>query len=200
MGFQALDHLLEYLVLFFQHTNTLKRVKDKHISLLRDDSSIFEAVDKFLDSRKNDLFRYADLTKDDVGRSEEILFLASNLPYLWVGALRGGTKGAILNLAGVVSFIYHYFQLTLGPNRSEVRRCLLVDYVTAVNACVVYGLDAVDIFLAFQSPTSGVVFLTGSISILALFRSSIADGKGYIFWHSIWHLCGAMTAYLVNNY
>jgi hypothetical protein len=44
-------------------------------------------------------------------------------------------------------------------------------------------------------------FITGAMALLALWRSAIAESNGrmYIFWHSIWHLLGACTAYLVGT-
>ena len=185
-------------------TNTVPRVSNKKVTLLTDVQPIFKRTDEFLEGRREDLFRYADLSNVDLTKRDDsfyaALFLASNVPYLLVGIQQGGTEGALLNIAGVVSFVYHYFQLTLGPNTIEVRRCLLVDYITAVNACVIYGIDAFDIIAAFRSPEAGAVFLIGSAGLLTLWRSAIVDqnGKKYIFWHSLWHLCGALTAYLVN--
>ena len=88
---------------------------------------LLRSVDGFLESRRNDMFSYADCT--NLGSNPEtsvlgVLFLATNAPYLVVGVqlMSNRPEYNLLNVAGVISFVYHYFQMKLGPDRIEVRR------------------------------------------------------------------------------
>ena len=162
-------------------------------------------IDNFLESRSTDLFGYADCT--NLGPNAErsvlgILFLATNLPYLLVGVQLMGDRPEynLLNAAGVISFVYHYLQLKLGPGRIEVRRALFVDYTTAIQASFIYGLDCLELLVNLRDPatgqlstTSALPFVAGAIALLCLWRSAVVDsnGKKYIFWHGLWHLFGA---------
>lgn len=87
---------------------------------------------------------YADLRpatpRTAVGRA----FLATNAFYaasgLWLGAHGDWFYGGLTELAGAVSFVYHYAQLDLGKNRSEVRLALLIDYLAAGSALLCGGV------------------------------------------------------------
>ncbi len=169
-------------------------------------------IDKFLESRSMDLFGYADCT--NLGPNAErsvlgILFLGTNLPYLLVGVQLMGDRPEynLLNAAGVISFVYHYFQLKLGPGRIEVRRALFVDYITAIQASFLYGLDCLELLVNLRDPATGQLsttsvlpFVAGVIALLCLWRSAVVDsnGKKYIFWHGLWHLFGAYVAFEVG--
>jgi len=62
-------------------------------------------------------------------------FLLTNVCYAVAGLMltvNGDVVfGAMTEIAGVVSFIYHYLQLDLGKDRNEVRLALVIDYITA---------------------------------------------------------------------
>ena len=173
-----------------------------------------DAIDSILENGSNDLFSYADCSNlGEQGERERSLlgvaFLLTNVPYLYVGSLIAPAQpvaGNLLNVAGVISFVYHYLQVSLGPNRIEVRRSLLVDYVTAVNACFIFGVEAIDLLANFQAPDGslraehGLPFLTGALALTTLWRSALVDKNGvkYVFWHGLWHLLGAYTAWAVH--
>ena len=176
-----------------------------------------DTVDSFLESETRGLFSYADLSdisNNEDGRGERertclgILFLISNVPYIIVGQMivnsGNSIEGVLLDVAGIVSTLYHYCQLSYGPNRIEVRRSLLLDYLTASNACLIFIIDALDVAFTFRDPVNiegSLPFLTGAMALLALWRSSIvdSDGRKYVFWHSLWHVIGAYTAFLVGT-
>ena len=187
--------------------NKFDAIEEKELGL--------DKIDAFLESRSKDLFAYADCT--NLGPSAErsflgILFLATNAPYLFVGLamMQDRPEYNLLNIAGVISFVYHYYQLKFGPDRIEVRRCLLVDYCTAVQASLVFGLDVLELLYPLRDPNTGLLisadgmfpFITGAISLLCLWRSGIVDNNGrkYIFWHGLWHLFGALTAFEVGSH
>ena len=62
-------------------------------------------------------------------------FLLTNVCYAVAGVMltvNGDVLfGAMTEIAGIVSFIYHYLQLDLGKDRNEVRLALVIDYITA---------------------------------------------------------------------
>lgn len=178
----------------------------------QDKPKLLRNIDGFLESRNNDLFSYADCT--NLGPNAEssvlgVLFLATNLPYLLVGVhlMSNRPEYNLLNAAGVISFVYHFFQLQLGPGRIEVRRALFVDYITAIQASFVFGLDCLELLVNLRDPITGQLsttsvypFVTGAVALLCLWRSAVVDsnGKKYIFWHGLWHLFGAAVAYEVG--
>eukprot|EP01082_Thalassiosira_pseudonana_P002498 g2256.t1 g2256 contig11:1030007-1031122(+) len=144
---------------------------------------------------------YADLhpvtPRTTVGQA----FLATNFCYA-AGGLALGVQGewflgALTELAGIVSFWYHYSQLEFGKDRSEVRLALLIDYFTAGSALItggVYmiqaGIDAVPV----------EALLTAGGSVICLSLCWVWEfGYPYIFWHSLWHILSALTGYLIGQ-
>ena len=144
---------------------------------------------------------YADLhpvtPRTTVGQA----FLATNFFYaaagIWLGINGDWFYGGLTELAGVVSFIYHYTQLEFGKNRAEVRLALLIDYFCAGAALI----------------TGGVYMISAGITSIPLEALVAAGGAGvclslcwvwefgypYIFWHSLWHILSAYTGYLVGE-
>ena len=94
--------------------------------------------------------------------------------------------GGLTELAGIVSFIYHYSQLKFGRDRSEVQLTLVIDYITAGMALITGAIYVGQI--GFEAiPTDCVVW--GALSVIALSLSWVWEyGYPYIFWHSIWHI------------
>ena len=144
---------------------------------------------------------YADLhpvtPKTTVGQ----VFLATNFFYcvagIWLGLNGDWFYGGLTEVAGIVSFIYHYTQLEFGKNRSEVRLALLIDYFCAGAALI----------------TGGVYMVTEGITMVPMEALVAAGASGvclslcwvwefgypYIFWHSLWHILSAYTGYLVGQ-
>ena len=97
---------------------------------------------KFLDKNTGGwALSYADCTPDDETTPLGVLFLLTNVAYLVVGGFLWSkgevTLGVLTEVAGIVSYIYHYNQLAArGNNSPAVRLSLLIDYFTAGSALV----------------------------------------------------------------
>lgn len=144
---------------------------------------------------------YADLSPATPQTPVGISFLATNVGYALVGlslAQRGDLVfGTLTEIAGIVSFWYHYSQLEYGIEREEVRLALLTDYFTALTAIITGGIYIGQIGLA-NLPTD--IFVSAGISLVCLALCWVWEfGYPYIFLHSLWHLGSAYTGYLVGN-
>ncbi len=114
---------------------------------------------------------YADLSpatpKTVAGRA----FLATNACYAIAGLALGINGdwffGALTEIAGAVSFWYHYSQLDFGKDRSEVRLALLVDYFTAGAALITGGFYMVDMGFTMV-PFDALAVGTGAVISLSL--------------------------------
>ena len=148
---------------------------------------------------------YADLSPETPRTPAGIAFLVTNLGYGIVGIVLGIQGdilfGTLTEIAGIVSFIYHYAQLEYGQERSEVRLALLTDYITASAALLVgliYTIQILSSSSALMIPTSIIVAAVGSILCLSL--SWVWEyGKPYLFWHSMWHILGAYTGFEIGQ-
>ena len=144
---------------------------------------------------------YADLTPATPTTPAGIAFLATNAFYAIAGlglAIRGDFFfGALTEIAGIVSFWYHYSQLKFGQDRSEVRLALLVDYFTAGCALITGG------FYMAQMGVEAIPFdalCLGAVSIGCLSLSWVWEfGYSYLVWHSLWHITSAYTGYMVGQ-
>lgn len=144
---------------------------------------------------------YADLSPQTPRSPAGIAFLATNVLYGAVGvtlSMNGDVfYGTLTELAGLVSFAYHYAQLELGAGRGEVRLALLIDYLTAGSALIVGGIYMVQSGLEYL-PAS--VIFSGLGAIVCLSLCWVWEyGLPYILWHSLWHILSAYTAYLVGQ-
>ena len=144
---------------------------------------------------------YADLSPQSPRTPAGIAFLATNVLYGAVGvtlSMNGDVfYGTLTELAGLVSFAYHYAQLELGAGRGEVRLALLIDYLTAGSALIVGGIYMVQSGL--ESLPISVLF-SGLGAIVCLSLCWVWEyGLPYILWHSLWHVLSAYTAYLVGQ-
>lgn len=91
---------------------------------------------------------YADLYPSTPRTIEGRAFLATNAAYALSGLILG-IQGdwffaGLTEMAGIVSFWYHFSQLEFGKEREEVRLALLTDYLTAGAALVTGGFYMVD--------------------------------------------------------
>ena len=144
---------------------------------------------------------YADLHPETPQTPLGVAFLATNACYAFGGLVLGvqgeWTLGLLTEVAGIVSFWYHYSQLNFGQDRKEVRLALLIDYFTAGTALLcgaVYmaqmGIDSV--------PFESLVW--GGASVVCLTLCWVKEvGYWYLFWHSLWHIGSAYTGYLVGQ-
>lgn len=128
-------------------------------------------------------------------------FLATNFCYA-AGGLALGVQGewflgALTEIAGIVSFWYHYSQLEFGKNRAEVRLALLIDYFTAGSALITGGVYMIQQGID-TVPLDAILAAGGSIVCLTLCWVW-EFGYPYIFWHSLWHILSALTGYLIGR-
>jgi hypothetical protein len=152
---------------------------------------------------------YADLTPESpdtvIGRG----FLTTNLFYLIAGILLtyqgDATLGFFTDLAAIASFNYHYTQLR-ATSRKElgnlVRFSLFLDYMAAsisILTAVVYLVST-----AVLSPDqlalvqdSVVVGMVGVFFLTMSWRYEY--GRPYIVFHSLWHMCSALSGYLIGS-
>mmetsp|Transcript_38301 Transcript_38301/g.92382 ORF Transcript_38301/g.92382 Transcript_38301/m.92382 type:complete len:280 (+) Transcript_38301:114-953(+) len=144
---------------------------------------------------------YADLhpatPRTTVGKA----FLATNFFYaaagLWLGFSGDWFYGGLTELAGIVSFVYHYTQLEFGKERSEVRLALLVDYFCAGAALLTGGVYMIQAGIT-SIPLEALLSAGGAVVCLSLCWVW-EFGYPYIFWHSLWHVLSAYTGYLVGQ-
>ena len=144
---------------------------------------------------------YADLSPETETSPLGVTFLATNAFYAAAGlalAMRGELLlGALTEIAGAVSFWYHYSQLKFGQNRSEVRLALLTDYVTAGSALILGGSYMVQMGVA-AVPFAALA--AGGLSVACLAMCWVWEfGLPYLFWHSMWHVLSAYTGYVVGQ-
>ena len=157
---------------------------------------------KSLDSVSGDwALSYADLQPATPRTIEGQAFLATNVCYAVAGivlAIQGDWFFALLTeMAGIVSFWYHYSQLEFGANREEVRLALLTDYFTAGAALVTGGLYMAD--MGISGVPLDAVF-TGAGAVVCLSLCWVWEfGQPYLFWHSMWHILSAYTGFLVGQ-
>ena len=123
-----------------------------------------------LDSVSGDwALSYADVSPSTPRTIEGQAFLATNVGYAVAGIILGSQGdwfyAGLTELAGAVSFWYHYSQLEFGKDRSEVRLALLTDYFTAGAALLTGGYYMVDIGInAVPIPA----LISGGVAIICL--------------------------------
>lgn len=131
---------------------------------------ILSPIAKTLDEVSGDwALSYADLRPATPRTIEGQAFLATNVGYAVAGLILG-VQGDwffafLTELAGIVSFWYHYSQLEFGQNREEVRLALLTDYFTAGAALITGG------FYMVEMGISGVpldALITGGAAVVCL--------------------------------
>lgn len=163
---------------------------------------ILSPIAKTLDEVSGDwALSYADLRPATPRTIEGQAFLATNVGYAAAGLILG-VQGDwffafLTELAGIVSFWYHYSQLEFGQNREEVRLALLTDYFTAGAALITGG------FYMAEMGISGVpldALITGAAAVVCLSLCWVWEfGYPYLFWHSLWHILSAYTGFLVGQ-
>lgn len=158
---------------------------------------IAEAVDTFSNGWG---LSYADLRPVTPRTPVGIAFLLTNLLYNAAGIylLTNGDifYGTLMELAGIVSFVYHYTQLELGKDRSEVRLALLIDYFFAGSALLTGTFYMIAVGFG-AIPVEALTSAVGAVICLSLCWVW-EYGYPYILWHSLWHILSAYTGYLVG--
>lgn len=157
-----------------------------------------------LDEVELALFKYADLTPYSAGSFTGLLFLATNILYLKTGwdqiQLRGFDMYSIaVEVAGLISTLYHWSQLNYGPNNRLVKAILCVDYLTAGYAILASASVCVQIVQtsgSWQSLPLRFV-LEGGLGIMFLFLSwteRFSKKESYMVTHGLWHIFSAQAA------
>jgi len=144
---------------------------------------------------------YADLHPVTPQTTVGQAFLATNFFYalsgLWLGINGDWFYGGLTEIAGIVSFVYHYTQLDFGKNRSEVRLALLIDYFCAGAALITGGVYMISAGIT-SIPLEALI--AAGVSGICLSLCWVWEfGYPYIFWHSLWHIFSAYTGYLVGQ-
>eukprot|EP01038_Epipyxis_sp_PR26KG_P011068 gene11068-14856_t len=96
--------------------------------------------------------------------------------------------GILIEIAGFVSYNYHYTQLRYGPNNGVVRKALIIDYFVAS-----FTILSVIAQACFSIATLGAIpiisIFFGFISILFLLLSwKYEYGLPYMLFHGLWHI------------
>lgn len=152
---------------------------------------------------------YADLSPNDDSTAVGRAFLATNLGYAVVGLLltiKGDLLlGGLTEVAGIVSYWYHFRQLRYGRDQPKlVKLALFVDYLTAGSALLTGVIYMVQMSLSLgyevAFATLENVLASAAASLVCLGLCWVWEfGIPYIFLHSLWHIFSAYTAYLLGQ-
>jgi hypothetical protein len=168
-----------------------------------------DPIQTTLDEYTGWALEYADLSPESpetlIGRG----FLTTNLFYLIAGILlttQGDwTLGFFTDLAAIASFNYHYTQLQATSRkdlRNVVRFSLFLDYMAAaisILTAVVYLIST-----TVLAPEQLVLVEQGiAVGLAGVFFLTLSwryeYGRPYIIYHSFWHLCSAISGYLIGS-
>lgn len=110
-----------------------------------DNMGVFSPIAEKLDGLTGDwALSYADLSPATPRTFAGVSFLLTNVCYAFAGIslISQGDffYGALIEIAGIISFWYHFSQLEFGKERNEVRLALLTDYFTAGAALITGGV------------------------------------------------------------
>jgi len=111
------------------------------------------------------------------------------------------TSIAIMSdVAGVASFIYHYRQLELGPDK-RVRTFLAIDYVVAITTIVIslpYFYRIASEYMGSYDKEIIASLIFGVISIVCFLIGAVSSGLQYVVFHGLWHIFSATAASLIG--
>lgn len=156
-------------------------------------SSIGETLDVYTN---NWALSYADTRPFFPNTTVGAVFLATNLIYGVAGfaTMSNGNilQSVIVEAAGCASILYHFRQINLGPEKYEVRKALMVDYVLALAAISTVASNAASQFTQESLTLEAVVL--GILASSSLITSWIlSDGIGYIIFHGLWHIFSGIS-------
>ena len=153
-------------------------------------------------------FHYADLTPETPTTPLGISFLATNACFIVGGFFTWTVQqdvwlGSLTELAGIMSFWYHYCQLEYGKtNPREVRLALLMDYIVACTT-ILTGFVYLAQLVGLEQVTDAIsnqVLLWGTLSLVCLALSWAKEvGYWYLCFHSLWHISSAYEGYLIGQ-
>lgn len=181
-----------------------------------DSPSILKGFLRYFETNAKWALTYADLTpyseKDIIG----FLFLSTNLLYFIAGLQlyfdstrlfafgenNGGEFVAIfsviIDIAGLLSSSYHYFQLKCGPSSSKVIKALLLDYALAFLAVMIFVVDLFVYHNALENPSAFLLAISSIMCLLASWKYEY--GVPYMVLHGMWHILSALAVIKLHNY
>lgn len=171
----------------------------------RKDWGIAASTVRFLNETTNGwLLEYADLRPHDptsiIGKS----FLATNVLYVAAGTINIFREdylfGLIILTAGILSSVYHYLQLHLGPKQLEVEKILVCDNIVALLAVI----TTVSKLILYAHSSQLIPWEPLSIGLLSLVFFGAGCwkynfGMPYIVVHSLWHILSGLFVISVGN-
>lgn len=138
---------------------------------LADFGSVLRPIAETLDNATDGwALSYADLHPENENTAAGRVFLGTNALYALVGiilASRGDLLlGGLTEVAGIVSYWYHYSQLKFGQNSADVRLALLTDYFAAGITLITGGIYIAQVGLVDAIPLD--VILSGALALVCL--------------------------------
>ena len=168
----------------------------------RFDDMVSGAMRSVKNSRYRWLLKYADLRPYSDRDALGIMFLMTNLFYEFVGqGILVNTEGGpdqllysvTLQIAGLVSFYYHWAQLHYGPDKDVVCRALLVDYVVASFTIVLFSFRLLQLYTSSGELSMSSITLSSLASTSLLLSWKYEFQLPYILFHGLWHVLSAYS-------
>ena len=105
----------------------------------------------------------------------------------------------IIEMAGLLSFNYHFQQLVLGPGRRQVKYALLLDYIGAITAIFMITAEIIHQSTLGYIPAQSIeLSIAGSLCLLGSWVC--LTGYEYIVFHSLWHIFSGAACYELYNH
>ena len=188
---------------FSYNSNTVSKYEQQSKIKLFSNFETNNGFDKFqnqLDSKYKWIFSYADLTPYSTSSFEGLVFLATNLFYSYVGIVlfqnNQSFYSLVIEIAGVVSLYYHWFQLNYGPNKQQVIKALILDYFIACSTIILLTYHSFQLY----SITNIIPFSSISLAIVSLSSLGLSwkyeYSLPYMMYHGLWHI---LSAYAVQE-
>lgn len=190
-----------------KYSKSLKSIAEDDEFL--DSPSILKGFLRYFETNAKWALTYADLSpyseKDIIG----FLFLSTNLFYFIAGLqlyfdstrlfVFGENSGGefmaffsvIIDIAGLLSSSYHYYQLKCGPSSSKVIKSLLLDYAVAFLAVMIFVVDLFFYHNALENPVALLLAISSIMCLLASWKYEY--GVPYMLLHGMWHILSAFA-------
>jgi hypothetical protein len=106
----------------------------------------------------------------------------------------------VIEMAGLLSFNYHYNQLLLGPGRRQVKYTLLLDYIGALSAiCMILVEILRQVTMESYLPVMSIeLSIAGALCLLGSWVC--LTGYEYIMFHGLWHIFSGAACYDLYNH
>lgn len=189
--------------------NALKRSTSLPPGLLSVIQTWVEPIQNKLDDVSSGyILSYADLRPDSPTTGPGKAFLATNLGYLAVGlilTMQGDLwLGTLTEICAAASYMYHYTQLEARGDLKAptVRLAVLIDICFALLSmatATVYWIYTM--LFAYTDTLPNLDILVSVVLSLSFLGLSwvYEKGRSYMFFHSLWHIFGAYTGFLIGS-